>query len=100
MHISRLDSLKLELQQQAEQLGSKTHQAAVTSNGYAYTQSYNHTAFEVQHGLGYGWTMQSVDSTRLQKVMARPWTADGKTFSERIWMNQPYVCKTRTAFYS
>ena len=51
----------------------------------AFTESYYHTAYELQRGLGVGWTMHGIDKRRLVKVLSRPWAADGKTFTARCW---------------
>lgn len=93
-HISRLDSLRIELRQQAEQLGVKLQQTAESSMMSAYGQSYLHTAFTVQSNLGVGWALEGVNSTKVQKVLSKPWTPDGKTFSTRIWDNQESLLNT------
>jgi SPP1 gp7 family putative phage head morphogenesis protein len=41
--------------------------------------------YEVQRGINVGWNVASVDENLLSKVIGKPWTADGKNFSERIW---------------
>ena len=49
---------------------------------------YYHTAYELQKGLGVGWTMQALDERRFEKVLSRPWTADGQTFTGRCWKDK------------
>ncbi len=53
-----------------------------------YEGSYYHTAFEVQRGLGVGWTMHAINEEAIKKVLSRPWTADGQTFRDRCWTNK------------
>lgn len=53
-----------------------------------YTGSYYHTAYEIQKGLGVGWTMQALNESAITKVLSRPWTADGQTFRDRCWTNK------------
>ncbi|MBH7818108.1 polymorphic toxin type 50 domain-containing protein, partial [Clostridioides difficile] len=44
-----------------------------------------HTAFNVQQGVNVGWSLMSLDTNRINKVISKPWTSDGLNFSERIW---------------
>ncbi len=88
VHISRLDSLKIQLRQEAEALHGSQLQATESLLGEIYREGYSHTAFEVQKGIGFAWSFVGVDSTRLEKVLARPWTADGQTFRDRVWTNK------------
>lgn len=85
VHISRLESIKLQLRQQAEMLTKARVDATDEASRLAYTESYYHTAFEIQRGIGIGWTMQGVNKTFLDKVLARPWTVDNRTFIARCW---------------
>lgn len=72
VHISRLDSLKIQLRQQAEVLTEARIKATASASELAYTSSYYHTAFEVQRGLGVGWTMQALNTETVSKVLSRP----------------------------
>ena len=85
VHISRLDALKFQLRQQAEALAQARVKATTDASRLAYTQSYYHTAFEVQRGLGVGWTMQALNEDAIKKVLSRPWTPDNQTFTARCW---------------
>lgn len=88
VHISRLDSLKLQLQQQVEALHGAQSEATERALAEIYRRGYYHTAFEIQKGLGVGWSLQGLTDSAIQKVLARPWTTDGRTFSDRIWQNK------------
>ena len=94
VHISRLDSLKIQLQQQAEALAQARVKATTNASGLAYTQSYYHTAFEVQRGLGVGWTMQALNEDAIKKVLSRPWTVDNRTFTARCWTDKAKLVET------
>lgn len=94
VHISRLESLKTQLRQQAEILTQESIQAASDASELSYTQSYYHTAFEVQRGLGVGWTLQALNSNAVQKVLSRPWTADNQTFTARCWTDKAKLIET------
>ena len=88
VHISRLESLKLQMQQQAERLYANQLDSVDAMARRVYTGSYYHTAFELQRGLGVGVTMQALNTDVIEKVLSRPWTADGQTFRDRCWTNK------------
>lgn len=88
VHVSRLDSLKLQLQEQAEALHGAQTEALNSSLSEVYQRGYYHTAFELQKGMGVGWTLHGLTDDTIKKVLARPWTLDAQTFSDRIWANK------------
>lgn len=94
VHISRLDALKFQLRQQAEALAQARVKATTDASRLAYTQSYYHTAFEVQRGLGVGWTMQALNEDAIKKVLSRPWTVDNQTFTARCWTDKAKLVET------
>lgn len=87
-HISRLEALKLQIQQQAEVLYANQLDSVDAAIRNLYLGSYYQTAFEIQKGLGVGWTLHALPETLIQKVLSRPWTADGQTFRDRCWTNR------------
>lgn len=88
VHISRLEAIKLQIQQQAEVLYGNQLDFVGAAARDLYLGSYYGTAFEIQRGLGVGWTMQAINETAITKVLSRPWTADGQTFRDRCWTNK------------
>lgn len=88
VHITRLEALKLQIQQQAELLYANQLDFVDAAARRIYAGSYYGTAFEVQRGLGVGWTMQALNEGTVKKVLSRPWTADDKTFRDRCWTNK------------
>lgn len=94
VHISRLDSLKIQLQQQAEMLYGNQLDGIDKLASKIYSEGYYHTAFEVQKGIGVGWSMHGLTDTAIRKVISRPWTLDGQTFSNRIWNNKQGLVST------
>ncbi|MCM1136483.1 MAG: minor capsid protein, partial [Clostridium sp.] len=87
-HISRLEALKIRTRQSMEQLFAKQQGVVGSTLGEVYRSGYYHTAFELQRGFSLGWDIAAVDNRRLEKVLAKPWAADGRNFSERIWGNK------------
>lgn len=94
VHVSRLDSLKLQLQQQAEALHGAQSEALNSSLGELYERGYYRTAFEIQKGVGVGWSLHGLTGDEIRKVLSRPWTLDSQTFSDRIWANKENLVNT------
>lgn len=88
VHISRLEALKLEIQQQAEALHAEVEAATEKAAREIYEASYYRTGYEVQKGLGFGWSMAAINDTVINKVLSRPWTADMRTFRDSCWENK------------
>lgn len=87
-HISRLEALKLQTQQSLEVMFGNQLDTIDSAMKNIYTSGYYHTAFEIQKGVGVGWDFATLDEKKIQKVINKPWAADGKNFSERIWGNR------------
>lgn len=87
-HISRLEALKLQTQQSMEVLFGNQIDGIDSLMKQIYSDGYYHTAFEIQKGFGVGWNVPAIDQRKLQKVISKPWAADGKNFSDRIWQNK------------
>ncbi len=87
-HVSRLEALKMQTQQTVEKLfGGQTDalDALLKKN---YLDTYYHTAYEIQKGISIGWDIAAVDNRTLERLISKPWSTDGKNFSERIWSNK------------
>ena len=85
VHVSRLEALKVQMQQHVEYLMGNEADGIDRLMRGIYTDSYYHTAFELQKGFSIGWDLMKLDTNAIDKVMVKPWTADGMNFSERIW---------------
>lgn len=88
VHISRLEALKLQMQQHVEELTSGMQSLMDDYAESSYKKQYYRTAFEVQKGIRLGWDLQKLDKTQVSKVVRKPWAADGTNFSDRIWNNR------------
>ena len=42
----------------------------------------------MQKGFNIGFEIGQIDERKLNKIIAKPWTADGKNFSDRIWQQK------------
>ena len=85
VHISRLEALKLRTQQFAEVAFGNELDSVDAMARKVLTEDYYRTCFEVQKGFGIGWDIGTIDQRKLDKYISKPWTNDGKTFSNRIW---------------
>lgn len=87
-HVSRLETIQLQIQQQIELLygnqvdGIDDLLKDVVSNGYT------RGAFEIQKGVGLGWDITGLDQKKLETLLSKPWTTDGRTFRDRCWLNK------------
>lgn len=94
VHISRLESIKLQTQQTIEELYGMKFEGVDRLMKEVYQDTYYHTAFEVQRGFNVGYTMQSINSKQLQQVISKPWAADGVNFSSKIWKAKDTLVNT------
>lgn len=85
VHISRLEALKVQMQQQIERLAGHELDALDKVARDIYTDGYYRTAFEVAKGSGVSATFAALDTNKIDKVISKPWAADGANFSKRIW---------------
>lgn len=88
VHISRLEALKLEIQQEAEKLYGNCIDAIDQHIRNTYTSDFYHTAYEIQKGVGIGTTINRLDSRTVEMIVCKPWAVDGKNFSDRLWENK------------
>lgn len=94
VHISRLESIKLQTQQTIEELYGKQFEGVERLMKEVYQDTYYHTAFEVQKGFNLGYTLQVINPSQLQQVISKPWLADGPTFSSNIWKAKNDLIRT------
>ena len=87
-HVSRLEALKLQIQQQIEVLYGNQLDGLDKLARNIYSEGYYHTAYEIQKGFNIGWDLQPINEQRLSAVISKPWTADGQTFKDRCWTNK------------
>lgn len=87
-HISRLEALQLQTQQSLEVMFGNQLDTIDSAMSDVYKSGFYRTAFEVQKGFGVGWDFASLDDKQIAKVINKPWAADGKNFSQRVWGNR------------
>ena len=87
-HVSRLEALKIQTQNTMEKLFGNQLDAVDSLMKRQYLDGYYHTFYEVQRGFNVGWDIAAVNDGKLEKILSRPWTHDGRTFSDRIWTDK------------
>ena len=94
VHISRLEALKLQCQQEAEVLYGNYLDSVDRHITDIYQSQYYHTAYEIQKGTGIGQHFQSLNQTLVENIIQKPWAVDGRNFSERIWTDKTKLINT------
>ena len=87
-HVSRLEAIQTQIQQQLELLYGNQVDSLDALLKKVVGNGYTHTAFEVQKGVGLGWDITGLDQKKLETLLSKPWTTDGRTFSDRIWFKK------------
>lgn len=87
-HISRLEAIQTGIQQQLELLYGNQVDSLDALLKKVVGNGYTHTAFEVQKGVGLGWDITGLDQKKLETLLSKPWTTDGRTFRDRCWLNK------------
>lgn len=94
VHISRLEALKIQMQQQMEVLYGNQTDGIDTLARKIYSDGYYHTAFEIQRGFNVGWDLQGLNEKQLERVLNKPWTADNQTFRDKCWKQKTDLVST------
>ena len=87
-HVTRLESLKLQMQNHVEVLYGNEADEVTSLMRKMYEDGYYHTAYEIQKGYGIGYSLMKLDTNTIEKVINKPWAADGSNFSSRIWKSK------------
>lgn len=88
VHISRLEAMKIQLQQELEVLYAEYNNSVDEYLKNVYQDDYYHTAFEVAKGTSVGVDLHKISTADIEQVLKKPWLSDGKEFSSRIWDNK------------
>lgn len=87
-HISRLEALKVRTQQAVEVAFGNELDAVDSMARKVFSDTYYHSIFEIQKGFNIGCEVGRIDEKILNKIIKKPWAADGKNFSDRIWQSK------------
>lgn len=88
VHIQRLEALQTEVRAELEQVSGKVSEGIEKHIEDIFAESYSRSAFEVQRGTGVGIKMLGVAPHKVKLLVSKPWTVDGRNFSEHLWTNK------------
>ncbi len=94
VHIEKLEEIKIQIQNELEQLNVKQNKSITDLLKNQYKNAYYKSSFEIQRGLEQYWNIQPLDTGKINKIISKPWTTDNKTFSDRIWQNKESLLNT------
>ncbi len=83
-HINRLEALKVRTRQAIEAAFGNEADAVDGMARKIFADTYYHSLFEMQKGTNQGRVVGQLDERALDQMIAKPWAADGKSFSDRI----------------
>lgn len=93
-HISRLEAIKLQIQEHLEYLYGNYLDGMYEAMQDTYKDTYYKTAYELQTGFNMGFEIVKIDTKTLEKILAKPWAVDELNFSDRIWKDKNKLINT------
>lgn len=84
-HITRLEALKMSTQNALEKAFGNQLDVTDTMARDTFTSGSYKTMYELQKGLNIGFDVAKINEGKLEKIISKPWVADGRNFSSRIW---------------
>ena len=94
VHISRLDAMKLQIQQHAERLFQEYEKGTSNFLSKSYSDQFYHIAYEMAKGTSIGSNLSKIDERKITAFLQKPWAQDGANFSDRIWKNKEKLINT------
>lgn len=83
--VTRLEALKLQMQQQVENLMGSEVDGLDNLTRQIYEDGYYQSIFELQRGTGVAGSFAILDADKIKKILTKPWASDGTNFSKRVW---------------
>ncbi len=93
-HISRLEAIRIQMQQHLEELYGNYNDALDDTMRRLYSDGYYKTAYTLEQGFHTGFDVSRLNDKDIDTILARPWAADGKNFSTRIWGDKDKLMNT------
>lgn len=88
VHISRLNALMLQIQEQIERIHTSQQDDLQDFIISSYKDTYYTSAYELQKGFNVGFSLNVLDDIVIKKLVSKPWAVDEMIFSDRIWKNK------------
>lgn len=94
VHISRLEALQMQIQQEIEKLSYQEQNTTEEFIIESYRDTYYKLAYELQKGHNVAFQIAALDIDTIKNIISKPWTTDEFTFSDRIWKNKNSLIDT------
>lgn len=88
VHISRLEQLELSIRNKLYELYHETEDVTAQALRDTYTNETYHNEYLRQQAEGKYSTFSEIPNDAVDKVLSKPWTADGHNWSDRLWQNR------------
>lgn len=88
IHINRLEALKTSITNITYDLAEKTKETTAKALNDVYENTYYRSGFEIQKMSRRLEAFSAANKRVIEKAIEKPWTADGRTFSSRLWREQ------------
>lgn len=88
VHISRLEQLELSIRNKLYELYHETEDVTAQALRDTYTDETYHNEYRRQQAEGRYSTFSEIPDDAVDKVLSKPWTADGHNWSDRLWQNR------------
>lgn len=93
-HINRLEAMKLDARHQIELVFANGQEDMFNVLSDVYTDTFYHSCFEIQKGIGVGFDVSKLDGKQVSKLLTKPWSVTGENFSTNIWKNKTKLINT------
>lgn len=94
VHISRLEALKVQIQQYLEVLYGNQIDILDKTLQNIYSNGFYKTSYEIAKGTGIGTQVNLFDTDKIQTLVSKPWAPDGNNFSDRLWTDKSKLVNT------
>ncbi|MCI1958844.1 MAG: minor capsid protein [Clostridia bacterium] len=86
--IDRLRALQMQMREKVEELSGYKQKGLDKTLADVYKEGYYKNIFEIQKYVGTGSAFAVLDQKKIDTVLAKPWTYDNQTYSDKIWQNR------------
>ena len=93
-HIERLEAMKIQVRGEIEKLYNNRENRTEEFLKEVFKDQYYRTAFQIAIGTGIGSNLYKLNDKLVNTVIKKPWAPDGKTFSDRIWVDKEKLIST------
>lgn len=94
VHVRRMEALMIAMEAAAESALGEPMNIAAQEIANDYVGEYTRGMYEIQKGVGLGWSFSTPDPYKLDRVLHENWAGDGSSWSTSIWRNQAALVTT------